>query len=65
MLKKSARNKKQKIEYKKFKKDMEAQFVKKYFPKGDRINRKIYLKKIESNPSFQKELKKMRNLFLK
>lgn len=62
MLKKRARNRQKKIGLKKLEKKIEAEFVRKYFPKGDRINRKLYMKKIEDSPSFKKELKNMRNI---
>jgi len=62
ILKPHAKMRRRKIEIGIFKRKIEAQFVKKYFPKGDRVNRKMYVEKIEDNPAFKKQLNIMKTI---
>jgi len=62
MLNKKSRKRIRKLETGILKRTLEAEFLQKYFPKGDRHNRMLYLKKIEGQVSFKKNLKKMKEI---
>jgi len=62
MLNKKSRRRIKKLETNILKRTLEAEFLQKYFPKGDRHNRMLYLKKIEGQSSFKKDLRMMKEI---
>lgn len=46
------------------KKKLELKMVRALYPKGNRYNRVLYLKKLENKKSFQKDLDMMKQFFL-
>ena len=61
--KKEMRNRKHRYE-KISQKKLQLQKIKTIYPKGNRYNRMLYLKKLENKKSFQKDFDMMKQFFL-